>query len=50
MEYKDLNESMHCFVHPSIKVTLNEDVQPEMSGNYSVSFNNTTEYYKTVQY
>jgi len=50
MEYKDLTESMHCFVHPSIKVTLNEDVLPEMSGNYSVSFNNTKEYYKTVQY
>ncbi|XP_060874807.1 period circadian protein homolog 2 isoform X3 [Metopolophium dirhodum] len=35
MEYKDLTESMHCFVHPSIKVTLNEDVLPETSGNYS---------------
>ncbi|XP_029344822.1 period isoform X2 [Acyrthosiphon pisum] len=35
MEYKDLTESMHCFVHPSIKVPLNENVLPEMSGNCS---------------
>lgn len=49
MEYKDLTESMNCFVHPSIKVPLNEDVLPEISGNFSVSFINTTEYYNTVQ-
>ncbi|XP_022163847.1 period circadian protein isoform X2 [Myzus persicae] len=35
MEYKDLTECMNCFVHPSIQVPLNDDVQPEMSGNYS---------------
>ena len=50
MEYKDLTACMNCFVHPSIKVPLNVDVLPEMSGNYSVSFNNTMGYYKTIQY
>jgi len=37
MEYKDLTEYMNCFAHPSIQVHLNNEVLPEMSGNYSVS-------------
>lgn len=45
MEYKELTECMNCFAHPSIQVNLNNEVLPEMSGNYSVSFNNIMEYY-----
>lgn len=47
MEYKNFASCMNCFVHPSVQVPLNVEVPPEMSGNYSVSFNNVVEYYNT---